>query len=174
MPLTTVIDVNITASLTKARDLGNTPESPLDFANRISLTTGTGAGQADKLFYDERSISASSSEDLDLVGSLSDDFGDAFSPVRIKAIAVKAAPYSGTANTNNVVVGGAAATQWAALLGAAGTITLRPGSVFIAAAGPLDATGYVCAAGATDLLKVANSGAGTSVVYQIVLIGASA
>jgi len=73
-----------------------------------------------------------------------------------------------------VIVGAAAGTQWAALLGTTGTVTLRPGAFFCMAAGAADATGYVCAAGATDLLKIANSGAGTAVVYDIVIIGASA
>lgn len=176
MALSTVIDLNITATKTKARDMGVTAQDPLAFAKRIALLTGTGAGQADLAWYDERTINASSSEDLDIVGSLADAFGDTFSPARIKAIAVLAEPYdsSATRNTNNVVVGGASATQWAALLGTAGTVTLRPGALFIACAGAADATGYVCAAGSTDLLKVANSSSGSSVTYQIAVIGASA
>lgn len=170
MALTTEFNLSLVATLTKARDLSITASDPLSVSERIRYSTGTGAGQADKLFYDERSINASSSEDLDLVGSLLDGFGDTYSPVRIKGLWIKAL----AANTNNVVVGGASATQWAALLGTTGTVTLRPGTVFSVFASEADATGYVCAAGSTDLLKVANSGAGTSVSYQIAIIGASA
>ncbi len=174
MALTTEFNLSLVATLTKARDLSIIASDPLSVSERIRYATGTGAGQADRLFYDERTINASSSEDLDLVGSLLDGFGDTYSPVRIKGLWIKAAPVSGTLNTNNVVVGGASATQWAALLGTTGTVTLRPGSVFSVFASEADATGYVCAAGATDLLKVANSSSGTSVTYQIAIIGASA
>lgn len=170
MALTTDLNLSLVATLTKANDLSIIAQDPLAFSQRVQLTSGTAAGQADKLFYDERTITASSSEDLDLVGSLTDTFGATFSPVRIKALIVKA----DAGNTNNVVVGGASATQWAALLGTTGTVTLRPGAVLLAAAGSADATGYVCAAGSTDLLKVANSSSGSSVIYQIIVIGASA
>lgn len=170
MSLHTTYDLIIEATLAKARDLNNTATSPMRIRERVTLLTGTGAGKADKLFYDQRTLAASTSEDLDLVGALTDDFGDSFNPVRIKLLYVKAA----VGNANNVVVGAAAATQWAAFLGTTGTMTLRPGSRVSLAAGEADATGYVCAAGATDLLKIANSGAGTSVTYDIIAIGVSA
>lgn len=169
MALVTAMNLSITATKTKTLDL-TAPTDPLAINERISLSTGTGAGKADLSWHDTRTLAASGTEDLDLVGTLLDAFGDTFTPVRIKAIWLKAA----AANTNNVVVGGASATQWAALLGTAGTVTLRPGAQFFAAAGEADATGYVCAAGATDLLKVLNSAAGTSVTYSIALIGVSA
>lgn len=174
MPLTTVIDMALTATLTKARDMGADARDVLPISERITLETGTGAGKADLLWYDERTLAASDTEDLDLVGALTNTFGDTFSPVRIKALYFKAAPISGVANTNNVVVGGAAATQWAALLGTTGTLTFRPGARMLFAADVADATGYVCAAGATDKLKILNGGGSTEVKYQIAVIGVSA
>jgi len=170
MALTTDISLNIIAQLSKTIDLANNPEYTLNYPKRVQLATGTSAGQADVMFTDTRSINASSSEDLDLVGALTDALGTTFSPVRVKALIVSAA----AGNTNSVVVGGASATQWAALLGTTGTVTLRPGAFFAAVAGVADATGYVCAAGSTDLLKIANSSSGTSVTYDIIVIGASA
>jgi hypothetical protein len=170
MALTTDLSLSVVATLTKTLDLANNPEYPLDYSQKVQLATGTAAGQADVMFTDTRTITASSSEDLDLVGSLTDALGTTFSPARVKALIVKAA----AANTNNVVVGGASATQWAALLGTTGTVVVRPGAFFAAVAGVADATGYVCAAGSTDLLKVANSSSGTSVTYDIIVIGCSA
>lgn len=170
MTLITDFSLRLLATLTKDLDLNPDPSYPLDYNARVQLTSGTGAGNADVMFSDTRTITASSSEDLDLVGSLADAFGTTFSPARVKALVVKAA----AANTNNVVVGGASATQWAALLGTTGTVTLRPGALFCAVAGVADATGYVCAAGATDLLKIANSSSGSSVTYDVIVIGASA
>lgn len=170
MALYTDFDLRISTQYSKAADLSGNLSNVLDWRQKFSLTTGVAAGAADKLFYDSRVLTASSTEDLDLVGTLLDGFGDLFSPVRIKALGIKAL----AANSNNVIVGAASATQWAALLGTTGTMTFRPGASMLFVAGAADATGYVCAAGATDLLKVANSGAGTSVTYEIVLIGASA
>jgi hypothetical protein len=168
MALDTDLNLRILANLTSQKDLA-LAASPLDYSKRVQLTNGTGVGKADRLFSDQRTVALSSSEDLDLVGTLVDDLGVVFSPTRIKMIYVEAL----AANTNNVIVGAAAGTQWAALLGTTGTVTLRPGAFFLACAGVADATGYVCAAGATDLLKVANSGAGTSVDYKIILVGVS-
>lgn len=169
MPLTSRVTVEVTGLLTAALDF-TTPSSSVDMRHQIDMATGTGAGQADKIWTDQRTLTASSTEDLDLVGTLTDAFGATISLARVKAILVRAA----AANVNNVIVGGASATQWAALLGTTGTVTLRPGSLFVAVAGAADATGYVSAAGATDLLKVANSSSGSSVVYDIAVIGCSA
>lgn len=176
MALETRIELGVLATLTKAADLGGIPKDLLDFSKRIMLRTGTGAGQADKLWYDERTLAASATEDLDFAGVLTDTFGVTFTLARVKALIIVAAPKdpSATQNTNNVVVGGASATQWAALLGTTGTVTLRPGALLVAAAGEADATGYAVAAGSTDLFKVANSAGSTSVTYQIIVIGASA
>lgn len=169
MSLTSRVTVELTGLLTTTLDF-TTPSSPVDIRQQVDLATGTGAGQADKIWTDQRTLTASSTEDLDLVGVLTDAFGGTISLARVKAILVRAA----AANTNNVIVGGASATQWAALLGTTGTVTLRPGALFVAAAGSADATGYVTAAGVTDLLKIANSSSGSSVTYDIAVIGCSA
>jgi hypothetical protein len=139
----------------------------------VSLTTGTGSGQADKIWADTRTLTASSSEDLDLVGTaLTDAFGVAFSVLRVKGLLVAA----DSTNVNNVVVGANVANGWATLFGptgaSGGTVTVRPGGFFCA--GCTDATGWATTAGTGDLLHIANGGAGTSVIYSIVIIGSSA
>lgn len=169
MALSTEISLSVLATLSKTVDLGN-PSQALNYSKKVTLGSGTGAGNADVLWNDTRTITASSNEDLDLVGSLTDPLGTTVSQARIKGLIVSAA----TANTNNVVLGAAAATQWAALLGTTGTVQVRPGTTFAVFAGVADATGYVCAAGSTDLFRVANGGAGTSVTYDIIVIGVSA
>lgn len=169
MPLTSNLGMTVSGLLTGTADL-STPSDDLSWRRAVALSSGTGAGAADKRFTDTRTLSASATEDLDLAGVLLDAFGAAITFVKIKGLFVSAA----AANTNNVVIGNAAATAWAALLGATGTVTLRPGTTFGVMAGVADATGYAVAAGSTDLLKVANSAGGTSVSYDIVIIGTSA
>lgn len=170
MALDTVINMSVQAALTKVPTNADVTDTALyQKARRVALATGTGAGQADRLYAATRTIAPSTNEDLDLAGVLTDEFGVVITFARVKALFVQAA----LANANNVVVGAAAATQWATLLNTTGTVTLRPDAGFMAWAGTTDATAYVVGAGTTDLLRVTNSGAGTSITYDIVIIGAS-
>lgn len=168
MALNSTIKVDVTATETSSLDLAQrTATHSLSLAK--SLTSGTGAGQADMAFSDTRTLAASANEDLDLAGVLSAAFGGTLTFVRIKAIIVTADP----GNTNNVIIGGAAATQFVGPFGAAThTIALQPGNGFaITATG---ATGWTVGAGASDFLRIANSGGTTGVTYSILIIGASA
>lgn len=142
--------------------------APLSISKSVSLATGTGANQSDRLFSDTRTLAASATEDLDLAGVLTDAFAATITFARIKLMYIAAA----AGNTNNVIVGGAAATQWATWVGAAThTVTVRPGGLLLLVAP--DVTAYAVGAGASDFLRVGNSAAGSSVTYDIVLIGSS-
>jgi hypothetical protein len=168
MTLDSKIRVDIDATHSVTGDF-TTPSATLDKTYQAILSSGTGAGQADRVFSDQRTLSASANEDLDLAGVLTDSFGATITFARIKGLLVAAS----SGNTNNVVVGAAASNPWTGLLTATGTVTLRPGAFFVAVAGTADATGYAVTAGTGDLLRVANSGAGTSVTYDIYVIGVS-
>lgn len=169
MALITDMGVTVSGRLTATADL-STPSDDLSWRRGVHLESGTTAGKADLRFADTRTLAASATEDLDLAGVLLSAFGSALTFVRVKGIFIAAA----SGNANNVVVGNATSNAWAGLLNATGTLTLRPGATFAAMAGSTDATGMAVTAGTGDLLKVANSGAGTSVTYDIVIIGASA
>lgn len=170
MPLSAQLNVAVAAELTSLLDLA-TATVPLNFTRAVGLASGTGAGQADRIFHDRRTLAASANEDLDLAGVLTDPFGATITFARIKGLLVAAA----AGNTNNVVVGNAATNGFITWVGAAThTVTVRPGGVLALLAGGADATGYAVTAGTGDLLRIANSAGGTSVDYDIVLIGASA
>lgn len=170
MPLSSSYTMQVVADLTKVLDL-STGRVPLSKVYSSVMASGTAAGQADIVFQDTRTLAPSANEDLDLNGTtLQDPFGVNLALLRVKGILISAA----AANVNNVIVGAAAATQWATLLNATGTVTLRPGATFAAWAGVADGTGYAVVAGASDFLRVANSGAGTSVNYDIIIVGCSA
>ena len=129
------------------------------------LSSGTGSNQASNQFHDQRTLTASSSENLDLAGALTNGFGQTLTFTAIKAIIIHAS----SANTNNVVVGGAGSngfTTWSTATDS--TVSLPPnGTLILVNPG----SGWSVTAGTGDLLKVANSGAGTSVVYDVILIG---
>lgn len=168
MPVTTNIKVSVDANQTGSIDL-----APLSAVHSLPftklLTSGTASGQADVVWSDTRTIAASGTDDLDLAGVLVGAFGTVTTFVRVKAILVVA----DAANTNNVVVGAAAATQFVGPFGAAThTVALQPGNAFFISA--TGATAWPVSAGSTDLFRIANSGAGTSVTYSIIIVGASA
>jgi hypothetical protein len=167
MALSTRVSMDLAATLTSALDL-TSPSAPLTYKRDLIWGSGTGASQADKVWSDQRTLTASSTEDLDLAGgSLTDALGGSLTFARVRALLI----YAASGNTNNVVVGG---DSNALLFGgaAAHTVTVRPGGLFFLAAP--DSTGYVVTASTGDILQVANSGAGTSVTYDIIVIGASA
>jgi len=168
MALDSKLTLTISASLTKALDL-LTSEGRLAIQKVIALATGTGANQADKVFSDTRTITASATDSLDLAGGgLLDALGDAFGPARIKALYV----FASGANTNNVNVTRPAANGVPLFLAASDGIPVRPGGLFVWIAP--DATGVPVTAATADLIDLINSAGGTSVTYDIVILAASA
>lgn len=169
MALTSRISVALNGLQTATPDL-SAATSNVGVERTYSFLNGTLAGQADRVWKDSGTIGASSNTDIDLAGSLTDDFGGTVAFARIKALVIAAA----AGNTNNVVVGAAASNPWTTLLGSTHTITLRPGAWIALGAGTADLTGYAVTAGTGDVLRLANSGAGTGVNYDIAIIGCSA
>lgn len=166
----TVLSVNVAATLNNATlDLGVIASAPLTMATSLALSTGTGAGQADKIFADTRTITASSNDDLDLAGVLVDALGAIITFARVKALIVRAA----ASNVNTLVIGGGASNPVTTILGGTTpTLTIRPGGVLALIA--TEATAYVVTAATADILRFTNGGAGSSVQYDVVIIGASA
>lgn len=165
--LTTRLMLELTANLSAALEL-SAVSAPLNYRKQIALDNGTGAGKADKIFHDRRTIAASSSESLDLAGSLTDPLGSTITFARVKGLLIAAA----SSNSNNVVVGGAAENGFDTWVGdASDEVVIRPGGLLALFA--TDATAYAVTASTGDLLQIANSGSGTSVTYDIVIIGAS-
>ena len=167
MALSATIKASVGATQTSPVDLG-TATFPLNVLQSLSLSDGTGANQADRMFTDTRTLSASANEDLDFSGSLTNAFGVTVTFARIKAIMVIAA----SGNTNNVNVTRPASNGVPFLLAAGDGMAVRPGGVFLLAS--VDATGYPVTAATGDLINIANSAGTTGVDYTIVVIGASA
>ncbi len=167
MALTSKISVSLVAALTGTADL-TTPSAPLTLTDTIRLASGTGNGQADQIFSDQRTIAASGNEDLDLAGALTDAFGATLTIARTKCLYVAAA----STNTNNVVVSRPASNGVPIFSAASDAISVRPGGMFLWACS--DATGVAVTAGTGDLINIANSAGSSSVTYDVVIIGASA
>lgn len=161
--------INVSGTLSNLLDLAVKASAPLSYSKSGSLSNGTGANQADRIWADQRQIAASANDDLDLNGTaLQDALGANLALARIKLLAVYADP----ANVNNLLIGAAAANPVSTILGATGVLTVRPGGMLLLSAP--GATGYAITPATADILRFTNGGAGSVVNYDVVIIGASA
>lgn len=167
MALTTKVVTQVIASLTSPLDL-STPTDALDYTQRIALTSGTGANQADMMWHDTRTLAASGTENIDLAGSLTGAFGTTLTFARIKGLVVAAA----SGNTNDVQVARGSSNGFLMFLAASDGFLVKPGGYFCWFAP--GATGVAVTAGSSDILTITNSAGSTGVTYDIVIIGASA
>lgn len=166
MTLNATVTTQIVADLTNALDLG-TASFPLSYRHRTTLTSGTGSGSADMVWSDTRTINASSNEDLDLAAALTGPLGTTLTFAKIKGLLIAAA----SGNTNNVRVTRPASNGVPLFLAASDGIDVLPGGCLLWFA---PGAGVTVTASTGDLINVANSSSGTSVTYDVVIIGTSA
>lgn len=170
MGLNATLALSVSANHTKTLDLAE-GKVALSKIYQALLTSGTGVGQADLIFHDTRTLSASATENLDLSGVLTDAFGATLAFVKVKALIFVAA----AANTNNVIVGGDVTNTFFPMFGLeTDSLILRPGTTFALICGVGDSVGYAVTGGTADLLKVTNSAGSTSVSYDVYVFGTSA
>lgn len=167
MTLSTTLDVNLSAVLAQALTLGGSAQYAPQINKRTTMPTGTGAGQADLLYSATRTVAASGTDALDLAGSLVGPLGATLTIVKLKLILIRAA----AANTNNVRVNRPATNGVPLFLAASDGVDVPPGGLFLWT-GP--AAGVTVTAGTGDLINCDNSGSGTSVTYDVVIVGTSA
>lgn len=162
--VTAQVRLSIAASLAGANDLG-TPKLKIDdILESLELTPGTGStSQADLLFTDTRTLAASATEDLDLAGVLSTAFGATITAAEVVLIYVAAA----AANTNNVNLTRPASNGVPIFLAAGDGVAVKPGEFFLLQS----RSGVAVTASTGDLLTFTNSSSGTSVTYDVVIIG---
>lgn len=169
--MATTLKTNITAEISavykNVLDLG-TPTDTFLKKLRVELGNGTGANSADLMFHDQRTITASGTEDLDLAGVLASPFGATLTFVELRAFMITAA----SGNTNNVRLTRPASNGVPLFLAAGDGLDVPPGGAFLWTC-PADGKVTVTA-GTGDLLTVANSSSGSSVTYDVAIIGASA
>lgn len=165
--LRTIVTAQVAATYKNIIDLGTAVDA-FTKTQKVELANGTGAAAADRMFHDQRTLAASASESLDLAGSLLNEFGETLTFVELRAVLITAA----LGNTNSVRVTRPASNGVPLFLAASDGIDIPPGGAFLWTSG---ADGAVTVtAGTGDLLGIANSGAGTPVTYDIVIVGCSA
>ena len=171
MAVTTTLTAKLTGTQSGPNDFGGTFSPTIE--KIIKLTDGTTANKSDMLFTDVRTVSSSSNDDIDLAGVLTDAFGTAFNAAELVAVIIINGPVTGAANTTDLTIGVGSNPFLGFLGGTTPTIgPLKPGAVFMLAAGDVAGIGTV-SAGSADILRIANSG-GASAIYQIGIAARSA
>ena len=136
----------------------------------VSWTSGTGTGQADRIYYAERTIAASGNEDLDLAAVLEDVYGNTLTFAKVYCIAVK--------NVNTLAakleIGPAASNGFGTngFFAAANdrNVVNVSGGVLVMYA----PAGVAVTAGTADLINVANASGTNALTYRIAILGTSA
>jgi hypothetical protein len=135
-----------------------------DFLVNSTLSNGTGASKAQVVYHARRSLFTTTSETLDLAGSLVSAFG-VVTFTKIKGLFIKV----NTATTGyRLEIGGAAANGFITAFGASTDTIIAQASGVLVLWAPID--GYNVTAATGDLLKINNPSGGT-VSYDIALIG---
>lgn len=157
--------MKLVGTMTQTNDLSAVLEDILNRDYSKTYTSGIGALQMNMWWHDQRTLTASATENLDLAGSLISSFGTTITFTSLKGIFVYAAP----GNTNNVNVINHATTGPAIFLAAGDGIALEPGAWY-AYFNPA-ANGKTVTAATADLITFTNAAGGTSVVYDVFFFG---
>jgi len=133
------------------------------------LLNGTGLDQNDIVWHDVRTLSASSSEDLDMAGTLTDAFGNTVTFSKIKGIVLN----NQTTTAGCILEAGGGSNDFNAWLGATGDkIKVGPNGLVVSWNPSL--AGYSVTADTADILKITNTDSSNSITYQIVIVGTTA
>lgn len=127
---------------------------------------GTATSQANEWFHDQRTVAATTADNLDLAGSLTNKFGETLTFTTIKLIFFRIISPDGTKELH---IGPRGQTNpWQGPWGGTGaTVYSRTMGIFLW----FDNYGYgTITAGAADVLGVYNAGSG-SLTYDVIIIG---
>jgi hypothetical protein len=165
MAVTSTFKAMIRAVESGTGDLA-TPAATHELSLSESLASGTAASQADKVWSDTRTLSASATEALDLT-ALTGALGTV-TFAKLKGILIRAR----AANTNSVQVTRTATTGALIFMADGDGISLGPSAWFMWA--DPDGAGVVVTDTSDDTITITNSAGSTSVTYDIVIVGTSA
>lgn len=161
--------MTVSGTITVRPELTHTPSS-IGAANSVSeiitdafsqaIADGSGDGQMNALYQAERNLGATTSENLDLYGGLTNSFGTTMNFATVKLIIVI------NDTVGDLYVGGG---NFSAILngGTTDEIVIKAGGTLVLVA---PNTGYTVTDSSADLLKIENA-AGSAIDYQIIIGG---
>lgn len=154
--------VQIASILADSLDLG-TVKDDLEKLYTLDLPTGTGSGQANQLFHDQRVVNSGATDSLDLAGVLQNAIRQTVTFSSIKAVIVKAA----AGNTTNLSITRPAANGVPIFAAAGDACPIGPGGIFVWCS---PGAGVTVTGGTGDLLDIVNA-AGAAATYDVIIIG---
>lgn len=174
MDLATKVLMKVIATASVDLDMSTTPSGDVDFSFDDELADGTGADQADTVWFDAATQIADATDTIDLAGGVTDVFGSTITMVRVKCMFFK-----NTSTTASILQVGphATANPFQCAITSVGGVTgnearsVPPGGGFIIWAP--GATGWAVGAGATDDFEVFESSSLAS-AYEVAVVGATA
>ncbi|MCA9100061.1 MAG: hypothetical protein KDA63_02865 [Planctomycetales bacterium] len=135
-----------------------------------NLADGTSVDQVDKIWHDQRTVAATSNDDLDLTALTNSVFG---STITINFAKVKSILVVNTSTTSGdeLRVGAAASNAFTAPFngGATSVVEVGADSALLLSS---NKDGWSVTGGSADVLRIANPG-GNSITYKIVIVGTS-
>lgn len=159
------------ASQAGMNDFGG-PNFAATVQDLMSLSMGTGAGQANLLFVDERIIASGANDDLDLNGTgIQTVYGANIAATQLVSLLVVNAPrlVGAAPNTTNLTIGGGTSPITTFMGGTTPTIgPIRPGGFVFLGCDAVGGFGAITPSTA-DILRITNS-AGAPATYQIALL----
>ena len=175
--LVTSLKVNLQMSSQKAGNL-KSPAASLVSAKEMITAFGTGLNNADLVWDDRRLVAFGADDELDLAGTLENDYGDVVTFANVKLLMILNrtdedwSAGAHTATTAVITVGGAI-SEFLGPFGAAGDkISIPTGGLFLVT-NPGTAGWTVTEASADDL-KIHNDDGANEAMYDIIIIGESA
>ena len=163
------IQTSIAWSFSQTNALGgNTVDTGSQtFRNSDTLTNGTGANQANKIYFAKRTLAGGANETLDLAASLLDAFGNTITFSAIKGFQINLLTET---TASSILVGNTGANGWVGWCNATtDAVKIKNGYSF--ALFGTDAGGMTVTGGTGDLLKVTNQDGVNTATYSIVLYG---
>ena len=164
--LSTQIHLEVLAALQASSPVGGGVEGRFQLLQ--NLISGTAVGQADKVYFAQRSLGAATSEMLDLAGVLADPLGSTLTFAKIKLIAVQ---NEDTVDGEDLHWGPDATNGW----GAAGIVQDASDRRRVNAGGIdiwFDPNGIAVTAGSADELYFTTLVG--AITYKLLIIGTSA
>ena len=162
MALNGRINLTVDATLTRALDL-TTARDALRYVLDEPFTDGSGDGQAQYIWHDQRTIATSANDDLDLAGVLTDAFGQAIMFAKVRALLIRNRSAVAT-----LTVGPAAASGVTGFLGTGEVLPVGATKLLVCN----KAASWTITAGSADKIRITNNSAVAVASYDIVVVGA--
>jgi hypothetical protein len=139
----------------------------------LTLSDGTTANKADLSYMSERTVASATNDDIDVAGVLADALGNTITAAELVAIFLINKQQDGTANTTDLTIDQTVTNGVVGFLDSSSSIgPIKPGGVFMLAAGDAAGIGAVTAS-TGDIIRITNS-SGAANTYQIAILARSA